>query len=87
VWTELVGDQDPWGHPIVYRRPGPLHPRGWDIYSFGPDGEDDGGRGDDIVIGEDDDAPITVTPRDTIYFPGVEDTAIVSTVTPAARGP
>jgi hypothetical protein len=40
------------------------------------------------VIGEDDDAPITVTPRDSIYFPDVDEApAIVSTITPAARGP
>ncbi|MEZ0229820.1 MAG: type II secretion system protein GspG, partial [Planctomycetota bacterium] len=50
-----VGERvlDAWGHPIDYRRPGRVHPRGWDLYSFGPNGVDEGGEGDDILVGED----------------------------------
>jgi hypothetical protein len=49
-----VSANDAWGHPFVYRRPGRLHPKGWEIVSFGANGEDDGGMGDDIVVGADD---------------------------------
>jgi hypothetical protein len=45
--------RDGWGRPILYRCPGPVHRRGWDVYSVGPDGEDDHGGGDDILWGED----------------------------------
>ena len=37
---------DPWGHPYVYRSPGSHNPTGYDLYSFGPDGNE--GGGDDI---------------------------------------
>jgi len=41
---------DPWGHPCVYRAPGTFNKDGFDLYSSGPDGIDNGGRddGDDI---------------------------------------
>jgi hypothetical protein len=48
--TEVL---DAWGHAILYRCPGPVHKRGWDIYSVGPDGIDDQGQGDDVLVGED----------------------------------
>lgn len=37
--------KDPWGNPYVYRRPG-QHNNSYDLYSFGPDGQE--GGGDDI---------------------------------------
>lgn len=37
---------DPWGHPYVYRFPGSHNPRGFDLFSTGPDGQE--GGGDDI---------------------------------------
>jgi hypothetical protein len=45
--------RDSWGHPLVYECPGPVHRNGWDIYSVGPNGVDEGGLGDDILVGED----------------------------------
>jgi general secretion pathway protein G len=38
---------DPWGHPYVYEYPGRINVNGYDIRSFGPDGQD--GTADDIV--------------------------------------
>ena len=38
--------RDPWGHPYVYRCPGQHNPDGFDLSSFGPDGQE--GGGDDI---------------------------------------
>ena len=38
--------KDPWGNPYVYRCPGQHNADGYDLYSFGPDGQD--GGGDDI---------------------------------------
>jgi len=38
--------KDPWANPYVYRCPGQHNPDGYDLYSFGPDGQD--GGGDDI---------------------------------------
>jgi len=38
--------QDPWGNPYVYRQPGRHNTTGYDLYSFGPDGQE--GGGDDI---------------------------------------
>jgi len=38
---------DPWGSPYFYRCPGQHRPSDYDLYSFGPDGEE--GGGDDIV--------------------------------------
>lgn len=37
---------DPWGHPYVYR----VTDDGYQLYSMGPDGEDDGGADDDIRL-------------------------------------
>ena len=37
---------DPWGNPYVYHSPGEHSPDSYDLYSFGPDGQD--GGGDDI---------------------------------------
>jgi len=31
---------DPWGNPYQYRNPGIHNPRGYDVWSFGPDGID-----------------------------------------------
>ena len=44
---------DGWGRRMAYRCPGPVHRNGWDLYSFGPNGKDDDGGGDDILVGED----------------------------------
>ncbi|MEZ0228025.1 MAG: type II secretion system protein GspG [Planctomycetota bacterium] len=44
---------DAWGHMVKYVRPGPVHRNGWDLYSVGPDGIDEHGQGDDILVGED----------------------------------
>jgi general secretion pathway protein G len=38
--------KDPWGNPYQYRCPGQHTPGGYDLHSFGPDGQD--GGGDDI---------------------------------------
>ena len=44
---------DPWGHPFVYvsiNGGSPEHrARSYDFYSFGPNGNDDSGAGDDII--------------------------------------
>lgn len=37
---------DPWGNPYVYRYPGQNNANGYDLFSFGPDGNE--GGGDDI---------------------------------------
>lgn len=37
---------DPWRNPYIYRYPGQHNVNGYDIYSFGPDGQE--GNGDDI---------------------------------------
>lgn len=37
---------DPWGNPYVYRCPGQHNASGYDLYSFGPDGQE--GGSDDI---------------------------------------
>ncbi len=37
---------DAWGNPYVYQCPGQHKPKGYDLYSFGPDGQE--GGGDDI---------------------------------------
>jgi general secretion pathway protein G len=39
---------DAWGRPIRYRCPGLVNRNGFDLYSLGPNGRDDGGSGDDI---------------------------------------
>jgi len=38
--------KDPWGSEYVYRQPGRQNTRGFDLYSYGPDGSD--GGDDDI---------------------------------------
>ena len=38
--------KDPWQNPYVYRCPGQHNATGYDLYSFGPDGQE--GGGDDI---------------------------------------
>jgi len=44
---EVSGGQvvDPWGHPMIYK---PGGKKGFELYSVGPDGKDNGGQGDDI---------------------------------------
>lgn len=37
---------DPWGNPYMYRYPGSHNTRSYDLYSYGPDGQE--GGGDDI---------------------------------------
>ena len=37
---------DPWGNPYMYRFPGQNNPKGFDLFSPGPDGRE--GGGDDI---------------------------------------
>lgn len=44
---------DGWGNPLRYRCPGPVHRDGWDLWSCGPNGKDDQGTFDDILIGAD----------------------------------
>ena len=44
---------DGWGRALLYSRPGPIHKHGWDVWSCGPNGIDERGGGDDILIGED----------------------------------
>lgn len=51
VW--FSSQTDAWGNRIRFRCPGVVHRRGWDLYSVGPDGIDEGGGGDDILVGED----------------------------------
>jgi len=38
--------KDPWGNPYIYRCPGQHNVNGYDLYSFGPDGQE--GGADDI---------------------------------------
>jgi general secretion pathway protein G len=38
---------DPWGNDYIYRCPGQYNPDGYDLYSYGPDGQM--GGGDDIT--------------------------------------
>jgi hypothetical protein len=51
--VEWIEADDGWNRPVRYRCPGPVHAHGWDLYSFGPDGIDDHGGGDDVLVGED----------------------------------
>lgn len=39
--------KDPWGNEYVYRQPGRYNEHGYDLYSFGPDGQQ--GSDDDIT--------------------------------------
>lgn len=45
--------RDAWGRALRLQSPGPVHRAGWDVWSVGPDGIDDHGGGDDILVGED----------------------------------
>ncbi len=42
--------KDPWGFPYEYRSPGEINEDGYDLWSYGPDSKDDGGKegSDDI---------------------------------------
>lgn len=42
--------KDPWGNPFVYKSPGEVNEEEFDLYSMGPDMQDDGGKegSDDI---------------------------------------
>jgi len=42
---------DPWGNGYGYKTDSSAS-KGFFLYSFGPDGKDDGGGGDDIVYGK-----------------------------------
>lgn len=39
--------KDPWGNAYIYEKPGKKHPKSYDIYSLGPDGQK--GTEDDIA--------------------------------------
>jgi hypothetical protein len=62
IEREFMDDQDGWLGSLRYAHPGPVHPNGWDVWSPGPNGIDERGRGDDILIGEDV-APIKTSTR------------------------
>ena len=47
VWTEEPL-KDPWGNEYVYRSPGTRNPKGFDLFSCGPDGKPD--TADDIEL-------------------------------------
>jgi general secretion pathway protein G len=40
--------RDSWDGPYKYVRPGTHNPRGYDLWSFGPNGRDENGGGDDV---------------------------------------
>lgn len=40
-------NDDPWGNPYVYEKPGRKHPQSFDLYSSGPDGQK--GTSDDVA--------------------------------------
>ena len=48
-WLQLMErvPLDPWGEPYLYRNPGKLNPRGFDLISKGPDRQE--GGGDDMT--------------------------------------
>lgn len=50
---EAYTHMDAWGNLIRYRCPGPNHKNGWDLWSVGPNGIDEQGAGDDLLVGED----------------------------------
>lgn len=50
---EFRDDLDGWSNALRYARPGPIHPNGWDVWSAGPNGIDERGKGDDVLTGED----------------------------------
>lgn len=35
--------RDPWGNPYIYKQPGQYNQYGYDLYSYGPDGQQGGG--------------------------------------------
>jgi len=41
--------KDPWGNTYKYETPGKNNKQDYDLYSYGPNGGDDGGGGDDIA--------------------------------------
>jgi hypothetical protein len=45
--------RDAWGGPIHYRCPGPVHAKGWDIWSGGASGNDEPFDREDLLLGED----------------------------------
>ena len=45
--------RDGWGRPFRIRAPGPVHKHGRDLWSFGPNGINEQGGGDDILVGAD----------------------------------
>src|SRR5579883_2290755 len=47
---EKVCIRDSWGNPIRFGLPGPVHD--WDFWSFGANGIDEQGKGDDLVVGD-----------------------------------
>lgn len=53
---------DGWGEPIIYRRD-PAAPRGYYLYSKGPDRIDERGAGDDVAPG------LKFAPNDRKYYP------------------
>lgn len=40
-------NNDPWGNPYIYEKPGSHHPESYDLYSAGPDGQK--GTEDDVA--------------------------------------
>jgi general secretion pathway protein G len=40
---------DPWGRPYVYKSPGDVNPQGYDLLTYGRDGQQ-GGRGEDADV-------------------------------------
>lgn len=40
-------NNDPWGNPYIYEKPGRKHPNSYDLYSAGPDGQK--GTADDVA--------------------------------------
>ncbi len=48
-WLQLMErvPLDPWGEPYLYRNPGKVNPRGFDLISKGPDRQE--GGGDDMT--------------------------------------
>ena len=40
-------NDDPWGNPYIYEKPGRKHPQSYDLYSAGPDGQK--GTADDVA--------------------------------------
>ncbi len=45
--------RDAWGTPIRFQHPGPVHTKGWDVWSCGPNLIDEQGHGDDLLVGDD----------------------------------